>query len=179
MVKQQKETVWYIDPVHTKIGFRTKYLLLTSISGWFQEFEGIVITDEQFNPTRIQLTIYTNSLITGNEERDHHLRSADFFDSKKFPVISFNSTAIHKKDTTVEVTGQLGIKAIRTTITFNAAYLGFTNDPMGNVKAGFEMDIRLNRKDFDLSWNQYFDKSGVLLSDEVTVLCDVQLLKIS
>jgi polyisoprenoid-binding protein YceI len=179
MAKQQQETIWYIDPVHTKIGFKTKYLMLTSISGWFQEFEGIVMTDDHFNPTRIQLTIYTNSLITGNEERDNHLRSADFFDSKKFPIISFNSTSILTEDASVEVTGQLGVKDIRATISFNAAYLGFTNDPLGNVKAGFEMNIPLSRKDFDMSWNQFFDKSGVLLSDEVIVFCDVQLLKIT
>lgn len=180
MDENENKGVWLIDPVHTKIRFETKYLLITSVSGWFTQFEGTVTTPTaDFNNSDIRLTVYTNSLYTGNEERDNHLRSADFFDTKQFPVLSFHSTGIEVTDRNVNVVGDLCIKNITETISFSAAFIGCVRDPLGNLKAGFEMSIVLNRKDFNISWNQFFDKAGVLLSDDVKVSCDVQLLKVS
>jgi polyisoprenoid-binding protein YceI len=172
--------VWLIDPVHSKIRFAAKYLLLTSVSGWFTEFEGTVLTSsDNFQDSQLQLTIYAHSLYTGNDERDNHLRSADFFDVKRFPTITFNSALVAVEDSIADVIGDLSIKGITETINFKAKYSGCIQDPMGNWKAGFEMNTLLNRKDFNITWNTFFDNSGVLLSDEVQVFCDVQLLKVS
>lgn len=174
-----KEVVWVIDPVHTRIRFDTKYLLLTPVSGWFTQFEGAVVTpDENFNDSQVQLTIYTNSIYTGNEERDAHLRSPDFFDAAKFPVITWKSSSVTIKDDHIEATGTLSIKGIEQNITLRAKHVGTTPDPMGNTKAGFVLDATLNRKDFNITWNQFIDKHGLLLSDEVVLHCDVQLLKL-
>lgn len=179
MEETKKEAVWVIDPVHSRIRFDTKYLLLTPVSGWFTQFEGSVIADgTNFNGSRAQLTIYTNSVYTGNDERDAHLRSADFFDTGKFPVITWRSNQVIVQGDKVQVTGAITIKGIEQPITLHAQHLGTTPDPMGNTKAGFTVDATLNRKDFNITWNQLIDKHGLLLSDEVVLHCDVQLLKL-
>ncbi|MCW3111240.1 MAG: polyisoprenoid-binding protein [Segetibacter sp.] len=180
MDDKETKKVWLIDPVHSKIRFETKYLLITSVSGWFTKFEGSVSTSsDNFEDSHLNLTIYANSLDTGIEERDKHLRSADFFDVKRFPTITFNSTLITVDGSEADVIGDLCIKGITETINFKAKYVGCVQDPLGNWKAGFEMSTSLNRKDFNITWNQFFDNSGVLLSDEVKVFGDIQLLKVS
>jgi polyisoprenoid-binding protein YceI len=178
--KVEHNIVWLIDPVHSMIRFETKYLLITSVSGWFTKFEGTVVTpSEDFNDSQIKLTVYTNSIYTGNEERDHHLRSSDFFDAKKYPTLSFQSSFVTIKDSKVAVVGDLRIKDVTETIEIEANYVGSARDPMGNLKAGFEMSTTLNRKDFGISWNKVFDQASVLLSEEVKVFCNIQLLKLS
>src|SRR4051812_21828820 len=125
MEDQDTKRVWLIDPVHTKIRFETKYLLITSVSGWFTKFEGSVTSSsEDFQDGEINLTIYTNSLFTGNEERDNHLRSSDFFDVKRFPVITFKSKLITVESSSVDVIGDLCIKGKTEVIDFKAQYLG-------------------------------------------------------
>ncbi|AXY77368.1 polyisoprenoid-binding protein [Paraflavitalea soli] len=179
MEEINKEVVWVIDPVHTRIRFDTKYLLLTPVSGWFTQFEGsVATTEDNFNDSRAQLTIYTNSVYTGNEERDAHLRSPDFFDAARHPVITWKSKAVTVRGDLIEATGTLSIKGVEQEITLQARHVGSCPDPMGNTKAGFTLDATLNRKDFNITWNQYIDKHGLLLSDEVVLHCDVQLLKL-
>lgn len=178
--QQQHSTVWVIDPVHTRIRFETKYLLLTAVSGWFTEFEGSVTTsDDDFSDCGIRLTIYANSIYTGNEERDAHLRSADFFDTRRYPTINFHSTGVQITEGQIKVTGDLTIKDHTQSLQFTARHTGISNDTMGNTKAGFEMDTTFDRKDFNISWNQVIDKFGVMIGDEVKLHCDVQLLKIT
>ncbi|KIC91674.1 YceI family protein [Flavihumibacter sp. ZG627] len=171
---------WVIDPVHSKIRFESKYLLLTAVTGWFNEMEGTVVTGyDNFDACSISLLIYTNSLTTQNESRDEHLRSADFFDTASFPTIRFQSTEVKSVERRLAVTGDLTIKGVTKLIRFDAGFLGTVNDPYGNRKAGFTLNTTLNRKDFDISWNKYFDQEGILLSDEVTIVADLQLMKLS
>lgn len=170
--------MWRIDPVHTKIRFDAKYLMITDVSGWFRELEGTVKSvDGGFGKSSISLTIYTNSIFTGVDDRDAHLRSPDFFDAKQYPTIQFNSTSVQVRKDRVHIKGVLTIKGISHEIKFTASYLGSVPDSLGNTKAAFELDMIFNRKDFDISWNQYFDKQGVLISDKVQVHADIQLLK--
>lgn len=178
-MKERPTSTWTIDPVHTKIRFDAKYLMITAVSGWFREFEGVVTSStDDFSDSSITLTIYTNSLFTGIEERDNHLRSPDFFDTKKYPTIHFRSAATSRVDhDTIHITGQLSVKDIVQFIGFEVKYLGNVPDPMGNTKACFEMDAVFNRKDFNISWNQFFDRQGVLISDQVKLHADIQLLK--
>jgi polyisoprenoid-binding protein YceI len=180
MEAQTQQHTWAIDPVHTKIRFDAKYLLITAVSGWFREIEGTVISErDDFSNSHIELTIYTHSLYTGNDERDNHLRSPDFFDAKKYPAIRFRSSNVLKQDNDIVITGSLSVKDVEQPFNFTAKHLGTCADPFGNTKAGFEMDTVLNRKDFHITWNQVFDKNGLLLSDEVKIHCDLQLLKLS
>jgi polyisoprenoid-binding protein YceI len=180
MEQPTKKSTWAIDPVHSTIRFEAKYLLITSVSGWFREFEGTVVSEhDDFSNSAIHFTIYTNSLDTGNEQRDRHLRSPDFFDTQKYPVIHFRSTAVVVRDKTIYVTGLLNVKDINQEYCFTASHLGTTSDPMGNTKAGFEMNTVLNRHDFKISWNQLYGVDALLLGNEVKLHADVQLLKLS
>lgn len=179
MQDQQDSTIWMVDPVHTRIRFESKYLLLTAVSGWFTEFEGTVVSpNDDFSESDIRLTIYANSLYTGNEERDNHLKSADFFDTRRYPTISFRSTAVTVNAASLHVSGQLTIKDVTQPLEFDVRHIGISKDTMGNSKAGFEMDTLFNRKDFNISWNQVIDKYGVMIADEVKLHCDIQLLKL-
>lgn len=175
----QKST-WAIDPVHSKLRFDAKYLMISTVSGWFREIEGIVVTHgTNFDDSEMSLTIYTNSIYTGIEERDNHLRSADFFDALHFPIIRFRSTSVHNSENLITIKGDLTIKDITQPISFVARYLGSCKDPNGNTKAGFDFDISFDRKDFNITWNRFFDQQGVLISDMVLIHGDVQLLKLS
>lgn len=171
---------WVIDPVHSKIRFDIKYLLLTSVTGWFTEVEGRVDSPtNNFDSSQIQLVMYTNSLTTLNDTRDQHLRSEDFFDTANFPKILFQSTSVQGINDHLHVTGNLTVKEVTEQVEFDVKFFGAVKDPYGNRKAGFEMRTRLNRKDFNISWNNYFDQNGILLSDEIDIIADIQLLKVA
>ncbi|MET0465845.1 MAG: YceI family protein [Chitinophagaceae bacterium] len=179
-MEEQNSMIWMVDPVHTRFRFEVKYLMLTAVSGWFTEFEGSVVTKEaDFSACEIRLTIYANSIYTGNEERDNHLRSPDFFDTKRYPTITFRSTSVTVHADHIKVNGELTIKDVTQPIVFKVTLLGLSADTMGNSKAGFEMDTVFNRQDFKISWNQVIDKFGVMIADEVKLHGDVQLLRIS
>lgn len=179
-MEEKNATIWAIDPVHTRIRFETKYLLLTAVSGWFTQFEGTVLSPDgnNFDGSQISLTIYVNSIYTGNDERDGHLRSPDFFDARKYPTITFKSTSVTVQDATVGIHGALTIKDVTQPLEFTARHAGITPDTMGNIKAGFEMETVFNRKDFSINWNQVIDRFGVMIADEVKLHADVQLLRL-
>lgn len=171
---------WGIDPVHSKIGFDIKYLLLTSVTGWFTEVEGRVDSPtNNFDSSQIQLVMYTNSLTTLNDTRDQHLRSEDFFDTVNFPKILFHSTSVRVIDDHIKVTGKLTEKDVTEQVEFDVKFIGAVKYPYGNWKAVFEMKTMLNRKDFNITWNNYFDQDGILLSDEIDIIGDIQLLKVT
>jgi polyisoprenoid-binding protein YceI len=180
MKKQQHKVTWVVDPVHTRIRFSIRYLLLTSVSGWFTRFEGVIIAAaDDFSDAQAQLSIFTSSLDTGNTRRDTHLRSANFFDVEKYPVISFESTTVETAGLLINMTGILRIKDVTEVIRFTVIHNGTVVDQLGNIKAGFEMESAFNRKDLHLQLNELFDTFGELLSDEVKIFCDVELLKLA
>jgi polyisoprenoid-binding protein YceI len=173
------DSVWAIDPIHTRIRFDAKYLQITSVSGWFRELEGTVTSAaEGFGNAEIEALLYTNSIYTGIEERDRHLLSADFFDAGNHPAIRFRSSAVLPEADGLRIEGTLTIKQVSHPISFKAKHAGTVRDPMGNIKAGFEFDAVFNRKDFSISWNQFFDRNGILISDQVHIHGDVQLMRI-
>lgn len=170
---------WVIDPVHTRIRFSIRYLLLSSVTGWFTRFEGVILAaEDDFSDAQAQVTIFTSSIDTGSSRRDAHLRSANFFDVENYPVISFESTSVETAGLIVNMTGILRIKDVVEVIRFKIIHNGTVIDQMGNIKAGFEMGSAFNRRDLDLQWNRYLDTWGKLLSDEIRIFCDVELLKL-
>lgn len=178
--KTREKSVWVIDPVHSRLRFEAKYLMLSSVSGWFTDFEGTVITEKtDFSDCEIGLVVYTQSIFTGNEERDRHLRSPDFFDAAQYPMITFHSDHVELKSQELQVAGRLCIHGITESIKLCVSSIGIAPDPMGNTKAAFHLTTTLNRKSYQMTWNKYFDKQGVMLGDEIDVICDIQLLKVS
>ena len=169
-------TKWALDPAHSEIQFKVKHLMISTVTGKFDRFSVEVESDgDDFTGADISFSAETGSINTGNEQRDGHLRSADFFDADLYPALSFTSTAYNPADETLQ--GELTIKGVTKPVTLAAEFGGIGTDPWGNVKAGFTISGKINRKDWDLGWNAALEAGGVLVSEEVKLLGEIQLVK--
>ncbi|MCC6187045.1 MAG: YceI family protein [Chitinophagaceae bacterium] len=172
-------TQWAIDPTHSDIGFKVKHMMFTNVSGKFDGFEASAETEEEnFEGAKISFSADASSVNTGNADRDKHLASGDFFDAAQFPKLSFQSTAFKKvNDDNYELHGDLSLHGITKNVQLAVEYGGIGKDPWGNTKAGFSVSGKFNRKDFGLSWNAALETGGVLVSEEVRVYAEIQLVK--
>jgi len=172
-------TKWAIDPTHSEIHFKVKHLMITTVTGSFNSFTAAAETEaEDFSGAAISFSADTASVDTGNEQRDGHLKSADFFDAEKFPALSFKSTSYTKKGGDEYVlTGDLTIKDVTKPVTLSVEFGGVAKDPWGNTKAGFTLSGKINRKDFGLNWNAVTEAGGLLVSEEVKLSAEIQLVK--
>jgi polyisoprenoid-binding protein YceI len=170
---------WVIDKAHTEVAFKVKHMMITNVKGIFTDFDGeIFSSDDEFKSADINLKINAASIDTNNDDRDKHLKSADFFDAENYREIKFKSRLFkHKKDNIYELSGDLTIKNITKTVSFDVEFGGVLNDPWGNVKAGFTLEGKINRKDWQLNWNAILEAGGVLVGDEVKILCEAELMK--
>lgn len=170
-------TKWVLDPTHSNISFKVKHLMIANVKGGFNIFEGEINGDD-FEKSPFTVKIETSSLNTGNSDRDNHLKSADFFETEKFPVISFESISIAKNDDlNFELKGNLTIKGITKEITLNTVFGGMKLDPWGNEKSAFEIIGKINRKDFGLTYNATLEAGGVLIGEEVILSADIEFVK--
>ena len=170
-------TNWVIDASHSEIQFKVKHLVITTVTGSFNEFGGTVESGDTFENAKISFEANTSSISTNSEQRDGHLKGPDFFDAEKFPKLHFIATKFSKKGDAFELIGDLTIKDVTKSVTLAVEYGGTAQDPWGNTKAGFEVSGKINRKDFGLTWNAPTEAGGVLVSDEVKLIANVQLLK--
>ncbi|MDR6562108.1 MULTISPECIES: YceI family protein [unclassified Arcicella] len=171
-------TIWAIDPSHSEVQFKVKHLVITTVTGHFKEFSGTVEAGDDFEDAKISFEAKVDSISTNSEQRDGHLKSADFFEVEKYPTLSFTSTKFTKKDDDeFELVGDLTIKGVTNPVKLAVEYGGTATDPWGNVKAGFELTAKINRKDFGLTWNAPTEAGGVLVSEEVKLIANIQLLK--
>jgi polyisoprenoid-binding protein YceI len=172
-------TKWSIDPAHSEIHFKVKHLMITNVTGSIDTFTGTAETEgEDFENARIEFSAEMASINTNSPDRDTHLRSADFFEVDKYPHLTFKSSSMKKTGSDeYELTGDLSIKDVTRPITLKAESGGINKDPWGNMKAGFSLTGKLNRKDFGLTWNAGLETGGVLVSDEVRLTIEVQLVK--
>lgn len=171
---------WKLDPTHSEIGFKVKHLMIANVSGGFRQFDVEAESDDTlFNGAKVRFTARTASVDTNNEQRDAHLRSADFFDSEVFPEMTFVSNRVHNHDREdhFDLTGDLTIKDVTREVTVRVESGGMGKDPWGNEKTGLSITGRINRSDFGLTWNAALESGGVLVSDEIRILCEVQLVK--
>jgi polyisoprenoid-binding protein YceI len=169
---------WGIDKAHSNATFKVRHLM-SNVSGSFRDFDAAINIDRA-NPANssVEFTIQATSINTGNDNRDNHLRSPDFFDVAKFPTISFQSTAVKPKSKTeFDVTGNLTMHGVTKQVTLPVTFLGFGKDPRGNEKGGFEIETVINRKDYGIVWNRNIDEGGVLLGDDVKVTIDLEVGK--
>jgi len=178
-LKKMATTKWAIDPTHSEIHFKVKHLMITTVTGSFKNFTAAAETaSEDFSNAAISFSADTNSVSTGNEQRDGHLQSADFFDAEKFPTLSFASTSYTKKgDDEFALTGNLTIKDVTKPVTLAVEFGGVAKDPWGNTKAGFTLSGKINRKDFGLNWNAVTEAGGLLVSEEVKISAEIQLVQ--
>jgi polyisoprenoid-binding protein YceI len=173
------KTKWGIDPVHSEIAFKVKHLMITNVKGLFKEFEATVYTSgNDFLTSDIDITLNAASIDTGVADRDAHLKSADFFDADNFKHLRFVGTKSEKKDDdSYTLHGDLTIKNITKPIKLDVEFGGVMKDPWGNEKAGFSINGKINRKDWDLNWNAALEAGGVLVGEEVKISAEVQLVK--
>ncbi|MEO6844778.1 MAG: YceI family protein [Ginsengibacter sp.] len=174
------KTKWEFDPVHTEIAFKVKHLMITNVKGIFTEYSGsIYTTDEDFSTAEIDFWLNPASLETNTEQRNAHLKSADFFDIEHHKEITFSSNTIEKVDNdgSYELWGDLTIKGITKKIKLDVEFGGIIKDPWGGERAGFTINGKVNRKDWGLNWNTVLEAGGVLVGDAVNIACEVELVK--
>lgn len=175
------KTTWAIDPSHSEIGFKVKHLVVSNLRGTFGEYEAsIYTTGDDFTNAAITFSLQTASINTRNEQRDAHLKAADFFDTESFNEIRFVANGFEKldKEGRYEMYGDLTIKGITHRIKLDVEFGGMVKDPWGNVKAVFAVTGKINRNDFGLSFNAVLETGGLLLSEYVWIHCDLQLVKV-
>lgn len=172
-------TNWSVDPTHSEVGFKVKHMMFTNVSGKFDTFEAKAVTEgEQFDNAQVSFSADAASVNTGNADRDKHLVSGDFFDAEQFPKLEFQSTSFQKKGAdNYEMKGDLTLHGVTKNVTLDVEYGGTGKDPWGNLKAGFTISGKFNRKDFGLNWNAALEAGGVLVSDEVRLNADIQMVK--
>ena len=176
------KTKWSIDQSHSEITFRVRHLMIAHVKGAFKTFDAsIYTTAKDFTTAEIDLWIDVSSITTGDEKRDEHLKSADFFDVQKHKQITFISNTIGKSDAdgNHELWGELTMTGITKNVKLNVQFGGIIKDPWGNEKAGFTVTGKINRSDWGLTWNTSMEAGGLMVSDEVTISSEVELTNIS
>ncbi|MFM8155345.1 MAG: YceI family protein [Actinomycetes bacterium] len=169
---------WVIDAAHTNIGFTARHLMVSKVRGNFTAYEGgFTIDAANIGASSANLTIQAASIATGSADRDGHLISPDFLDVENFPTLTFVSTAAVDKGNVVEVTVDLTIHGVTKSVVVPWEFIGVSTDPWGNTKAGFEAELEISREEFGLSWNAALETGGVLISDKIKLVLDVQALK--
>ena len=169
-----------IDPAHSRFGFVARHAMVTKVRGQFNEFDGKIEVDAN-DPTKssAELVIQAASIDTRNAERDAHLRSNDFFAMDEYPEIRVVSTAIEPSDDEdhFRVTGDLTIRGVTKSVTFDLEFTGAAIDPWGNIRIGLEGSTVVNRKDWGVSWNTALEAGGVLVSENVTIEFEIEGIK--
>lgn len=168
-----------IDTTHSEVQFKVKHLVITTVTGHFKKFEGSMLSEkEDFSDAKINFTADVNSIDTNNEQRDGHLKSDDFFNAEKYPVLTFASKELKKvSGSTYKLIGDLTIRNITKSIELNVDYAGTAIDPWGNTKVGFEITGTVNRFDYDLKWNTLTEAGGAMVSSDIKLALNIQLVK--
>ncbi len=167
------EGKYNIDSMHSKVGFEVPHLVISSVEGKFEKFEGVILVDKNIEKSKVDLTIDSASVSTGVAKRDDHLKSPDFFDAKKYPKLTFVSSKITQKDDALTIVGTLKIKDKSKEVTIDAKYLGEVKDGYGQNKIAFKGKTKISRKEFGLTWNQAVE-AGPIVGDEIEISLTIQ-----
>ncbi len=172
-------TQWKIDPAHSEIQFKVKHLMITTVTGHFQQFDANAETDtEDFTKAKkIEFTADIHSISTNNEQRDGHLKSADFFNAEEYPQLHFVGDKYEGVGDIAKLSGDLTIRGTTKPVTLNVEFGGIVMDPYGQTKAGFTVSGKISRKEFGLTWNAVTEAGSVVVSDEIKIHAEVQFVK--
>lgn len=168
---------WVLDPAHSELQFKVKHMMVSNVTGYFNRFNIEVETsDEEMENARIQFTADADSIYTKNEQRDEHLKSKDFFDRDHHPQLRFESTSFKKIDESdYALQGNLTIRDITKPVKLQVTFGGEAKDPWGNIKAGFSVSGKINRKDWGLTYNTVLETGGVMVGDEIRIFAEIQM----
>lgn len=168
------KTQWAIDTAHSEIGFKVKHMMISTVKGHFENYEAsIEASEDNFSDASFQFVAKIDSINTKNKDRDHHLKSDDFFNAEAYPEMTFRSTSFNGET----LTGDLTIRDITKEITLDVDFNGVAVDPYGQTKAGFEMRGKINRKDFGLTWSAVTEAGNIVVSDTIHLAIDAQFIK--
>lgn len=174
----ETKTKWAIDTTHSEVQFRVKHLVIATVTGTFKKFSGNVESeDENFEGASAEFTIDVNSIDTNQPQRDGHLKSEDFFAANTYPEIKFSNGKVVKEGNELVLIGDLTIRDITKEVKLSVEYGGTVVDPYGNTKAGFEINGKINRKEFGLSWSAVTEAGGVVVGDDVKLHLNIELAR--
>lgn len=167
---------WTIDPAHSEIGFVVRHLMVSKAKGRFTEVTGTITVAQNVLGSSVEATAQAASIDTRDENRDNHLRSADFLDAETHPTLTFHSTGLRAKGSDFEMDGELTIKSVTRPVTFELEYNGASANPLaeGAATAGFSAETEISRKDFGLEWNVALESGGVLVGDKVKIVLEIE-----
>lgn len=173
----QQATTWVIDKTHSELLFRVRHMV-SRVTGTFTDWDASITADPgNWNAGSVSVTVRTLSIDTNNERRDNHLRSADFFESEKFPLMTFRSTGVVVRGEEVTLTGDLTIRDVTRSVVLKGTFLGLAPGPQGRDRIGFAVSTTVNRLDYGLTWNRAAEGGGLVLADEVTIDVTVAAVK--
>jgi polyisoprenoid-binding protein YceI len=172
-------TIWALDPAHSELQFKIKHLMISTVTGQFNQFEGSIETEgDDFTTAKVHLQAEVSSISTNNEQRDAHLRTGDFFDAQKYPVLVFEGVRMEKTGADeYRLHGTITMRGVSKKIILGAEFGGLTQDPWGNTRTGFSVTGKINRQDFGISFGTVSETGGLLLGDEVKIIANVQFVK--
>jgi polyisoprenoid-binding protein YceI len=168
---------WKIDPVHSTVGFVARHLMIAKVRGRFASFEGTITVPEDRLATKVQASVELSSISTGDEQRDGHLRTADFFDIENHPSMTFESTNVKADGDGFVMSGDLTIKGITRSVDFDLEFDGVGPDPWGGTRAGFNASTEINRTEFGIEWNATLDTGGWLIGDKVKIELEIEAVR--
>jgi len=170
---------WALDPTHSELQFKIKHLMISTVSGQFNDFKATVETDnDDFTKAKVHFEATVDSISTNNDQRDAHLKTGDFFEADKHPLIIFDSERMEKtSEDEYKLYGILTMRGVSKDVVLNTDFGGITKDPWGNTRTGFSVSGKINRHDFGVSFGAASETGGVLLGDEVKINANIQLVK--
>ena len=177
-MQQNQNSIWKVDNGHSSVQFKVKHMAIANVSGTFDVFEGRLKTEhDDFRDAEITFKIDAESLNTNNKQRDEHLRSDLFFDTQQFPELIFNGR-LHKIADDYELDGELTIRNVTKKLKLQAEFTGIGNGRNGDSRAGFELNGKINRKDYGLTWDMVTEAGGIIVGEEIKLNMDIELIKI-
>ena len=173
-------TTWQIDPQHSEVGFEVKHMMFAKVRGRFEEIEGTIVlgSEDAIEQSHAEVVIQAGSINTSQAQRDEHLLSPDFFDVESFPTLSFRSSSV-RRDVTGEliIEGELTMHGVTRKVELEATEAGRGTDPWGNERIGFSAETKIDRRDFDLTWNQALETGGVLVGTDIRITLEIQAVQ--
>jgi polyisoprenoid-binding protein YceI len=175
----QAQTNWTVDASHSNVKFSVVHMVVSETEGYFKAYNGKVVSNTpDFDGASIEFSVDVNSINTDNVDRDKHLMGDDFFNAEKYPKMNFKSVSFKKiSGNKYELTGDLTIRDVTKRVKFDVTYGGTAKDPWGNVKAGFKAKGKINRKEYNLKWSVLTEAGGMVVSEEVDILMNIELVQ--
>jgi polyisoprenoid-binding protein YceI len=174
-----EKTKWVLDPAHSEVQFKVKHLMISTVTGQFKNFTGMVETDgDDITTARVNFTADIKSISTNNEQRDAHLLNGDFFDAENHPQLIFKGDKLEKTgDDSYKIHGTLTMRGVSKKETFDVEFGGMAQDPWGNTRVGFSLSGKINRKDFGVNFGMVSETGGIMLGDEVKINANTEFVK--